>query len=169
MLVSAVAAAFHRTVVFRITDDGGLEQRWVEPGCVGDGWSAWERAPFDRRAIGVAAISGWDEQIEVFLVDSSGHVWNRWWWRDRGWTPPDAFNPLGAPFVGSESRGLAALSAGGGHFNVFLEAVDGRWAVLPHLPGPRGASWLRCDRPDALGDGWWPAFGPAAPMIYRTS
>jgi hypothetical protein len=167
MTISAVAASDRRTEVFRIDAVGNLEHRWLDTTNPEAEWTTWCRAPFEPTALAVAAISGWDEQIEVFVLDSSGTVWNRWWWYDRGWTPADRFNPLGAPFGASESHALSALSAGDGHFNVFVEAVDGRLAVLPHVNGPEGPFWHRCDSPEILGDGWWPAFTSASTRTYR--
>ncbi|MCX2950179.1 hypothetical protein [Lentzea sp. NEAU-D7] len=167
MKISAVAASDLRTEVFQVNSAGDLEHRWLDTTRPAAEWTAWRRAPFEPVAVAVAAISGWAEQIEVFVLDTSGTVWNRWWWHDRGWTPVDRFNPLGAPFGRSGSRDLSALSAGNGHFNVFVGAEDGRLAVLPHINGPQGPYWHRCDTAERLGDGWWPAFSPASTGAYR--
>lgn len=169
MRLSAVAASDRRTEVYRITDGGDLQCRSLESAKSEEGWSAWERAPFEPEAVGVAAISGWPEQIEVFVIDRAGVVWNRWWWSGRGWAPQDGFNSLGTPFANEDIRGFSALGAGAGHFNVFVEARDGRVAVLPHVDSAQGPVWRRCEGPDALSDGWWPAFGPASSEVYRVA
>lgn len=166
MKLSTVAASDRRTEAWRVTEDGQLKRRWLDAGAAE--WSPWRHVPFAPRALGVAAISGWPEQIEVFVVDASGAVWNRWWWLDRGWLPRDgAFNPLGRPFAEVGVRGFSALSAGAGHFDVFVEAADDRTAVLPHVEGPDGPHWRRCEGAEALGDGWWPAYAPASRGAYR--
>jgi hypothetical protein len=165
--ISAVAASDRRVEVFRVTGDGRLEHRWLDLTAVDPVWSRWQAAPLETAAVAVAAISGWDEQIEIFVLDHAGHVWNWWWWQSRGWTPSSGLNPLGAPF-GPGSRGLSAFSAGHGHFNVFVEGPRGDLAVLPHVLGPDGPFWRRCSGPRSLGDGWWPAFGQPQ-GIYRTS
>lgn len=167
MSVGASAASHRRTEVYRVTAAGSLEHRWLDTSRPGTTWTDWQRAPFAHAAVAVAAISGWDEQIEVFVVDRSCRVWNRWWWYERGWEPADRFNPLGAPFGQIQPRALSALSAGGGHFNVFVEGPDGQMAMLPHVNGPGGPFWRRCEGPEALGDGWWPAFGALPEGVYR--
>ena len=161
MLIACVAAGANRTAVFRVTNDGSLEHRWIDAARTPQ-WCPWQRAPFDGDAAGVAAISGWDEQIEVFVLDRGGCVWNRWWWVDRGWIPSDGFNRLGTPFPGRPTRGLSALSAGSGHFDVMVEAADGsvrsvttyprhRRPILAALQGSRRA----CRRLVASLRGFW--------------
>jgi hypothetical protein len=168
MAMSAIAASDRRTEVFRVTSTGAVEHRWLDTAAPSPEWSAWCRAPFEPAAVAVSAISGWDEQIEVFVLDDLGRVWNRWWWHDRGWTPTHEFNPLGTPFGPAiRPRALSALSAGGGHFNVFVQAPDGRLAMLPHVLGPEGPHWHHCGDPEALDDGWWPAFSPVSIGMYR--
>lgn len=167
MTVSAAAASSRRTEVYRVMAPGLLEHRWLDTSDAGAVWTDWVRAPFPPTAVVVAAISGWDEQLEVFVVDRSGQVWNRRWWHGRGWEPADRFNPLGAPFGTVHPRSLAALSAGGGHFNVFVEDRDGRLAMLPHVNGSDGPHWRRCGGPEALRDGWWPAFHVVSSGGYR--
>lgn len=166
MTLIAVAASDRRTELFRLSPAGAIEHRWLVGGSGQARWSPWSFAPFTGTAIGLAAISGWSEQVEVFVLDDTGGVWNRWWWEDRGWEPADGFEFHGRPFGDEPVRSIAALSAGGGHFDVFVEALDGRIAVLPHLdrPGPR---WLLCTTDAALGDGWWPAFGDGLEQLYR--
>lgn len=166
MKLVAIAASDRRTELFRVTDSGQLEHRWLIADSGGAEWSAWSFAPFDGQVVDVAAISGWSEQIEVFVLDDVGGVWNRWWWEHKGWEPTDGFDFRGRPFQGQPVRGIAALSAGGGHFNVFVEAQDGRVAMLPHL-ARAGKTWLLCDSDDALGDGWWPAFEGDPERLYR--
>ena len=165
MKLAADAASDLRTEIYRVTDSGFLECRSL----VGARWSPWSRAPFERKAAGVAALSGWPEQIEVFVLDCRGGVWNRWWWHERGWTPEQGFNPLGQPFSRGTVRGFSAINAGDGHFNVFVELDDGRNAMLPHVAGPDGPYWKRCMEPIALGDGWWPAYSPVPSGVYRSS
>lgn len=166
MTLVAVAASDRRTELFRVTASGELEHRWLgaKPGEAR--WSPWSIAPFVGKVIDVAAISGWPEQIEVFVLDGSGGVWNRWWWEHKGWEPADRFDFRGRPFRDDPVRGIAALSAGGGHFNVFVEAQDGRTAMLPHLVR-EGEKWQLCDSSVALGDGWWPAFEADLRGLYR--
>jgi hypothetical protein len=165
MKLAAVAASDKRTEVYRVSAGGVLESRLL----AGSKWSAWSRAPFEDEAVGVAALSGWPEQIEVFVLDRRGRVWNRWWWHERGWLPEQSFSPLGQPFPSGTVRGFSAISAGEGHFNVFVELEDGRSAVLPHVEGPDGPHWRRCEGPDALGDGWWPAYDVLPSGVYRSS
>jgi hypothetical protein len=163
--LAAVAAANRRTEIYRVTDSGLLECRSL----VGVEWSPWSRAPFEHEAVGVAALSGWPEQIEVFVLDCRGGVWNRWWWHERGWLPEQGFNPLGRPFSRGTARGFSAINSGDGHFNVFVELDDGRSAMLPHVAGPDGPYWRRCKEPGALGDGWWPAYSRGPIGVYRSS
>lgn len=164
MRLAAVAASNRRTTVFRVTDSGRLVHRWIDEGQ--SRWAEWSPAPLEVQAQGVAAISGWPEQIEVFALDVDGGVWNRWWWADRSWTPA-GFNWLGRPFPEERAIAVSALSAGDGHFNVFVESQSGEMAVLPHLPGEGGATWRRCEHPSALGDGWWPAWDPDSVGAFR--
>jgi hypothetical protein len=163
--LATVAATNRRTEIYRVTDGGSLECRSF----VAAKWSPWSRTPFEHWAIGVATLSGWPDQIEIFVLDRRGGVWNRWWRHGKEWLPKRGFNPLGRPFRQGKARGFSAVSAGDGHFNVFVEQEDGRTAVLPHVAGPDGPHWWRCDGPEALGDGWWSAFGPLPSGIYRSS
>jgi hypothetical protein len=165
-MICAIAASDRRTHVFRISTDRTLEHRWLDTANPEAQWTSWQRDPFRHPVAGVTAISGWEEQIEVFLLDSSGRVWNRWWWQQRGWAPRAAFNPLGTPFAGCEATSITALNAGRGHFNVFVEAANGQIAMLPHVTGPDGHFWLRCTGPEALDDGWWPAFESTSHGAY---
>jgi hypothetical protein len=166
MTIAVVAASDRRTEVYRLTSYGRLEHRWLDTSRPEHGWTEWQRAPFEGTAVAVAAISGWDEQVEIFVLDAEGQVWNRWWWHDRGWQPKGGFNPLGAPFP-FRARALSALSAGNGHFNVFVESADGELAVLPHVNGADGYYWRRSCGPDALNDGWWPTFAPSSKDAFR--
>lgn len=165
--ILAVAASNVRTVVLRVTDAGHLEHRWL-PAHDGDpGWSPWMRAPFDGQVSDAAALSGWPRQIEIFVLDADGGVWNRWWWDNRGWEPSHDFSYRGRPFAGP-AAGIAALSAGGGHFNVFVTSHDGRVAMLPHV-NSFDQKWRPCPGDTDLQDGWWPAFDYTGDDIaYRT-
>jgi hypothetical protein len=163
MSFAAVSAGPHRTELYRIRD-GRVESRTIEASDAR--WSDWTATPFDGRAIGVAAISGWPEQIEVFVLDDTGAVFNRWWWTGKGWLPSDGFSPLGRPFDQAAAPQLAVFNAGGGHFNLFVSTGE-TIAMLPHLFTPDGLTWQRCKGPESLGDGWWPAFGPSPRDVYR--
>ena len=127
-------------------------------------------APFAPVAVAVAAISGWDEQIEVFVADRLGRV-------EPVVVVParlGARRPVQPARCAVRSNAAAeflvgvAHSAGDGHFNVFVEGLDGQLAVLPHVIGPEGPFWRRCEGREALGDGWWPAFDDSLPhSVYR--
>ncbi len=168
MTIAAVVASDVRLEVYRVTAGGGVEHRWLDASADVGTWTEWQRSPFDRVAQAVSAISGWGKQIEVFVLDIEGEVWNRWWWKDRGWLPVAGYNRLGRPFVG-DAHQISAVNTGSGHFNLFVEAVDGRLAMLPHVNGPDGPYWRRCPYLDALNDGWWPAFSPISNETYRQS
>lgn len=143
-------------MLLKVTASGRLEHRWLPAEQGAAGWSAWTPAPFDGRILDVVAISGWPQQIEIFVLDAEGSVWNRWWWKDRDWEPKTGFSYRGRPF-GGPAAGIAALSAGEGHFNVFVASLDGRIATLPHVQTYE-TKWRPCPQRHDLHDGWWPAF-----------
>ena len=165
MRLAVVAASDQCAMAFRVVG-ASVEERSLDTTVPNSEWTQWGRAPFESQAVAVAAISGWDTQIELFVLDAAGQVWNRWWWLGRGWTPTASFNLLGTPFPDRQSRDLAACSAGGGHFMLCVQHADGTVATLPHVNGPDGPFWLRCHEQAALGDGWWPAFGTIARPAY---
>lgn len=165
-MICAIAASSERTYLLRLTAHHA-EHRWLDTTRPAESWSSWESLPFAGHVVDIAAVSGWDQQIEIFVLDSHGQVWNRWWWPETGWTPRSEFNPLGTPFDDSESSSIAALNAGGGHFVVFVEAADGRVAVLPHISDGNRPAWRRHPEPQALNDGWWPAFPSSSHAVYR--
>lgn len=165
--IVATAASAARTMLLRIDDTGRLEQRWLPASDDDGGWTPWMIAPIDAPVADVAVISGWSRQIEIFVLDSDGGVWNRWWWEDRDWEPRDGFSYRGRPF-GGPAAGIAALSAGDGHFNVFVAALDGRIATLPHVDTFE-VKWRSCPHGRGLNDGWWPAFDYTEDdVVYRS-
>jgi hypothetical protein len=89
MKLVATAASDRRTELFRVTESGQLEHRWLSAGPRQANWSAWSVAPFDGQVVDIAVISGWPEHIEIFVLDDAGGVWNRWWWEHKGWEPAD--------------------------------------------------------------------------------
>jgi hypothetical protein len=164
--MAAVAASTLRTDVVRISTGGAIEQRTLEKNAAD--WTPWRSAGFGGRAIALSALSGSPGQVEIFALDDVGGVWNRWWRSEPGWLPAGGFNPLGRPFTHG-AVDIAAFSAGAGYFACFVEHRDGQMALLPHQPGRDGvATWRRCMRPDALGDGWWPAFVNDSAATYRS-
>lgn len=169
MRIIAVAASTVRTMVLRVSASGRLEQRWLPFDDANPAWSDWTEAPFGGEVIDAAAISGWPQQIEIFVLDSHGGVWNRWWWPDKGWKPESGFSYRGRPF-GQPASAITALNAGNGHFNVFVESHDGRIATLPHV-NTYDSKWRPCpSATNGLHDGWWPAFDyTAADIVYRSS
>ncbi|QKV80635.1 hypothetical protein [Amycolatopsis sp. Hca4] len=166
MTMVAVAASDLHWEVHRVTADGAVEHRWLDTATGASEWTGWRRSPFHGTAAALSALSGWDRQLEVFVLDVEGRVWNRWWWQDRGWSPVGGYNGLGRPFSDG-ARHISAVNAGQGHFTVFVEAADGKIAMLPHVVGPGGPHWRRCPHADSLGDGWWPAFAPGSGAAYR--
>ena len=166
-MICAITASDRCTHLFRVTTERALQHRWLDTTDPAAQWTSWQGAPFPHPVAGVGAISGWEEQIEIFLLDTSGRVWNRWWWQQRGWIPQDTFNLLGTPFASGQATSITALTSGKGHFNVFVEAVGGQIAMLPHIAGPEGYFWLRCTGPEALDDGWWPALKSTSHRAYR--
>ena len=67
----------------RSADAESLTRRRVEHRHVP--WRVFHDFEFDRPAIDVAAVSGWPEHAEVFVLDRTGRVWHRWWWKEGGW------------------------------------------------------------------------------------
>lgn len=146
MGLAAVGIKDHHAEVWRVTARQRLEHRWFEDG----GWSKWHDFEFDRPALDVAAVSGWPEHAEVFVLDRTGRVWHRWWWKEGGWA--EQFSDLGRPFGDDAVKGVTALSGAEGHMDVFVEADDGRVGNLWYLDD----EWRRSEGENCLNDGWWP-------------
>lgn len=149
--MASAAVEQHHEEVWRVTERQRIEHRWHSDGS----WSDWYNFEFERPALDVAAVSGWPDHIEVYVLDTTGRVWHRWWWKNSLWDP--AFHDLGQPFGGDAPRGISATSAHPGHMDVFVEAADGRVANLWYVDG--GGGWNHCEDEWALTDGWWP-FSP---------
>lgn len=147
MGLASAAVRGHHGEVWRVTPRHRVEHRWFENGR----WSEWHDFTFERPALDVAAVSGWREHIEVFVLDRNGTVWHRWWWKDSGWHP--RFEDLGRPFGTIATRGISAFSAQDGHMDVLVEAEDGR---IANMWFEDGRGWRGCDDASSLGDGWWP-------------
>ena len=124
--------------LYSIDDSGAIWHRWF-PGGDDANWSEWHPMPGLPSGLPARSLASGSHRPghqELVAVDSSGAVFNRWFWRTDGWS--DWAEMDGVPRSGDSHRSLALSSLVEGHHEVFLATTGGgstqywhRWFWLP--------------------------------------